>query len=248
MTWPRLPRAATVALALAAATAAIAQAVISTKAGLVYFVLGQVFVDGSGRLAPGSENLQLSVGEVLFTEEGRAEVLLNPGAVLRLADATRIRMDSVALTDTRVSIDAGSALLTITRPLKFDRVEISVGGATIHPTSAGMYRFDAQRPNARLPRLRVFAGQAEARSETRASSIIVKRGQSVSLQDFQLAKFDRTNKDPFERWAEYRSTPPPPSMLLPMQCWSNPEKISDLKIWMDLCLTPGSRSPNPAQK
>jgi hypothetical protein len=106
----------------------------------------------------------------LFSEAGRAEVLLNPGTVLRIGEMTRIRMDSVDLTDTRVSIEAGSAVITVNRVSKLDRVEIHVGGAVVVMKSACVYRFDADRLDADTPRLRVFRGQAEAYREEEASS------------------------------------------------------------------------------
>src|SRR5579863_7122051 len=97
------------ALALIAAGVGMAQGVISAKAGLVYFVDGQVAVAGSRPLARGATNRQLNPGEVLLSEVGRAEVLLNPGTVLRIGNKSAIRMDRVELTDARVSIEAGSA-------------------------------------------------------------------------------------------------------------------------------------------
>src|ERR1700733_6413894 len=99
-----------IAFALVAAGVGIAQDVISAKAGLVYFVVGRVSIVGRGKLAIGPVNRQLNEGESLFSEAGRAEVLLNPGTVLRIGDKTRIRMDGVELTDTRISIETGSAV------------------------------------------------------------------------------------------------------------------------------------------
>ncbi len=99
--------------ALAAGGVAIAQDVISAQAGLVYFVEGQVSISGGVRLKAGAKLHQLKADETLFVERGRAEVLLNPGTVLRLGPMSRIRMDSTELTDTRISMEDGSAVITV---------------------------------------------------------------------------------------------------------------------------------------
>src|SRR5579863_9200337 len=120
-----------ISLALVTTGVGIAQDVISAKAGLVYFVLGRVSIVGGERLASGPENRQLNSGEILFSEAGRAEVLLNPGAVLRTGDMTRLRMDNVELADTHVSIEAGSAVVTVSQIPKLARVAIHIAGVGV---------------------------------------------------------------------------------------------------------------------
>jgi hypothetical protein len=137
--------------ALVTAGVGIAQDVISAKAGLAYFVLGRVSIIGGGRLAIGPVNHQLNEGESLFSETGRAEVLLNPGTVLRIGDKTRIRMDGVELTDTRISIETGSAVVTVRQLPKLDRVEIHIGSAVVVIKSDGVYRLDANHLDTSAP-------------------------------------------------------------------------------------------------
>jgi hypothetical protein len=225
------------AFALIAAGTGVAQPVIGAKAGVVYFVLGRVSIAGSGRLAIGEVNRQLNEGEVLFSEGGRAEVLLNPGAVLRIGEGTRIRMDSIDLTDTRVSIEAGSAVITVNQLERLDRVEIHIGGAVVVMKSAGEYRFDADRvPDA--PRLRVFSGRAVAYrlaySEAEAYRV-AKRGQEVRFQDLRASKFDPKETDALQQWAETRGARPPWIPLAPMACYSTPTKLAEIKDWMRDC-------------
>ena len=99
---------------LASATLAPAQKIVSAKSGLVYFSTGRVWVDNS-QLKSGSIKRQMSSGETLYAERGRAEVLLNPGTVLRLGDMSRFRLDDVRLTDSCVSLLSGSAVVTVKR-------------------------------------------------------------------------------------------------------------------------------------
>src|ERR1019366_8356620 len=95
------PAAKFAVFALVAPGIGIAQDVISAKSGLVYYVEGDVFVEGAGSLRIGASR-QLNEGESLITGRGRAEVLLNPATVLRVGDATRVWMNGTELTGTRV--------------------------------------------------------------------------------------------------------------------------------------------------
>lgn len=200
--WCMAQHGAQLALAvLATACAALPQKVISAKSGLVYFVQGRVSVDGVGRLRTGARLRQLRTGEVLSTERGRAEVLMNPGAVLRLGDSSRLRMDDVSLTDGKVTIESGSAVLTLDENMpKEDRVVVEICGATVVLRREGMYRFDAD-----ARRLRVFSGRAELYDGSDDAPLLLKRGQSVEVQGWEVARFDTKNTDALERWAQARS-------------------------------------------
>jgi hypothetical protein len=229
------------ASAIVAAGAGIAQDVISAKAGLVYFAAGHVSIAGSGRLASGPVSHQLSEGESLFSETGRAEVLLNPGTVLRIGDKTRIRMDGVELTDTRISIETGSAVITVRQLPKLDRVEIHIGSAVVVMKSDGVYRFDADRLGGSPPRLRVFSGQAETYRKEELSSeegglkTLAKHGQAVQLQDLLVSKFDRKDTDELQRWADIRGAPPV-ILMPPTVCYSTPTNMAEFKDYMRVCL------------
>jgi hypothetical protein len=62
----------------------------------------------------------------LSSEAGRAEVLLNAGTVLRIGEMTRLRMDTVELADTRVSIEAGSAVVTVSQIPRLAAVDLTI--------------------------------------------------------------------------------------------------------------------------
>jgi hypothetical protein len=192
-----------VALALTAGGMALAQEVVSAKAGMVYLVIGRISVEGSGRLAVGAPNRQLLEGETLFDESGRAALSLNPGTILSIGDATRVRMDNVDLTDTRVSLLTGSAVLTVNRAPKLDRVEIRIAGAIVVPKGDGVYRLDSNPA-----RLRVYSGAAEVFLGSGLPKIIAKRGQSFYLQDLQLTRFDTDDADSLQLWGQKQTAHP----------------------------------------
>jgi hypothetical protein len=201
------PKARLIILVLAGAVVlasnALAQRVISTKAGFVFFVQGRVSIEGS-RLRTGEHFHQLKPGENLSTERGRAEVLLNPGAILRLGDMSRLHMDDVTLTDACVSLESGSAVITVNYILKTDRVRLVAGGSVIVLKQAGEYHLDVTQD-----RLRVFRGRAEVQREGSEAFVIVKRGRAVDLDDeLKIAKFDLKDMNAFESWAAARSRAP----------------------------------------
>ena len=89
-------------------------------------------------------------------ERSGAEILLNPGTVLRLGDMSRLRMDDVKITDACVSLESGSAVVTVNYILKTDHVRVVAGDSVIVMKQAGVYRLDVTQG-----RLRVFSGLAE---------------------------------------------------------------------------------------
>ena len=129
------------------------------------------------------------------------EVLLNPGIILRLGEMSRLHMDDVKLTDACVSLESGSAVVTVNYIVKTDRIRLIAGGSVIVMKQEGVYRLDAGR-------LRVFNGKAEVRRDGSAT-VIVKRGRAVDLDDgLSVAKFNLKDIDALERWANARSRRP----------------------------------------
>ena len=95
---------------------AFGQSVISTHSGIVYFFDGSAFV-GDQRLEQKFGRFpDIGDGRELRTEQGRAEVLLTPGVFLRIGENSAIRMLSSKISDTRVELLGGSAILEANEP------------------------------------------------------------------------------------------------------------------------------------
>jgi ferric-dicitrate binding protein FerR (iron transport regulator) len=93
-----------------------AQSVISTHSGIVYFFEGSVYL-GDQVLQPHPGKFSsVPPGAELRTAEGRAEVLLTPGVFVRIGARSAIRMVANELSDTRVELLAGSALVDSAEP------------------------------------------------------------------------------------------------------------------------------------
>src|SRR5438034_11602135 len=91
---------------------ASAQPVISAKSGTVAYVLGEVYLDDKlVEVQQGAQFPDMKEKSVLRTTEGRAEVLLTPGLILRAGENTSFRMISNRLIDTRLEMLTGSAIV-----------------------------------------------------------------------------------------------------------------------------------------
>ena len=216
------PKARIIVLVFAATASAHAQKVVSAKSGLVSFVQGRASVEG-GALSTGEHFRQLKPGENLSTARGRAEILLNPGVILRLGEMSRLHMDDVKLTDACVSLESGSAVITVNSILKYDHVRLVAAGSVIVMEQEGVYRIDITQVDVAQARLRVFNGKAEVRRDDgSAAKVIAKRGQAVNLDDgLNIAKFDVKDTDTLQRWASARSR-----TLTPRGYGSRPQPFS----------------------
>jgi len=99
-----------VILALSAIPA-LAQPVISAKSGLISYVEGKVYL-GDQIVEPSPTRFpDVKENAVVRTAEGRAEVLLTPGVVLRLGENGSFKMLTNRLIDTRLELLTGSAVV-----------------------------------------------------------------------------------------------------------------------------------------
>jgi hypothetical protein len=178
---------------------ALAQSVISAQAGLVHYTQGRVFLGDRAVHATRGVFPQMREQNMLRTEEGRAEVLLNPGAFLRMGENSSIRMSSAQLTDARLEFLSGSVLLEVVEPLKGTPVAIEYRDAAVSIVKRGIYRLDTDPA-----RLRVFEGEALVLSGDR--QIVVKKGSMLSLDGaFAARKFDRGETDALDQWSARRA-------------------------------------------
>src|ERR1700727_35767 len=95
---------ATLAAVAGLALPADAPSVTSTRAGVIYFFQGAVYLgDQPLESYPGKFSCVPQGGE-LRTADGRAEVLLTPGVFLRIGERSAIRLVANDLADTQVEL------------------------------------------------------------------------------------------------------------------------------------------------
>src|SRR4051812_25231015 len=98
-------------LSLLCAGSALAQQVISARSGLIHYVEGAVQLDGQPVEVKIASFKEMKDNSELTTTDGRAEILLSPGAFLRLGENSAVRMVSGKLTDSRLEFLSGEAVI-----------------------------------------------------------------------------------------------------------------------------------------
>jgi hypothetical protein len=188
-------------LILAGWVPASAQSVISTHSGVVHFFEGSVFIGDKPMEQKFGRFPDLPEGGELRTEQGRAEVLLTPGTFLRIGENSAIRMVSNQLSDTRVELLAGSAILESTQYSKDTCVTLIYKTWQVSLPGEGLYRLDAEPP-----RLRVYQGGAEVTARDSGNSVHVKSGELLPFAEVLVAEeFKDDSGDAFSDWAVRRS-------------------------------------------
>lgn len=179
------------------------QYVISAQAGGVNFIDGKVTVfrtnGTNGHLLKGDK---LSIGDrVTTSDDGKAEVLLNPGSYLRAGEQTAFEFLTTSLDDLRVKLKTGSAIFEVIADDDF-RVTVLMPRTAVALTRSGVYRLDILQDGS--SKLSVWKGKAFVGP---GSDTEVKAGRSAVIAgtNVQVAKFDRDEKDPIDGWSKNRA-------------------------------------------
>ena len=170
--------------------------------GALNYVEGQASIDNQAVTSNSVGTASLNAGDVLSTENGRAEILLTPGVFLRLGKNSAVRMDSPELTNTRVQLLQGEAMVEADLLHKEDRIIVAENGATTEVEKKGVYGFDADRQD-----VRVYDGKAVV-NEGDQHVDLGKGREGVLTQPLKSRKFDRDSveaADPLYNWSKLRS-------------------------------------------
>jgi hypothetical protein len=187
------------AVAVFATSAGLAQSVISARSGMVQYVEGKVLLADKPVVPKFGQFPEIKDNQVFQTEAGRAEVLLTPGVFLRLPENSSIRMISSRLTDTRVEVVSGSALVECADLPKDNAITLVYKDWNIALTKKGLYRLDTAPA-----RLRVFDGEAQVVAAKQA--VEVKKSKELYFGPVLSAeKFDNKQTDELYRWSSRRS-------------------------------------------
>ena len=178
-----------------------AQSVISAHSGLVHFVEGRVLLDDKAIDPKFGQFPEIKPNQVLKAEDGRAEVLLSPGVFLRVGENSSVRMISNELTNTRIEVLSGRALVesATEATLKDDPVTVETHGDAIRILKVGLYEVFADPAS-----LRVYQGEASVDGPNGKATI--GRGHEADLTaKIEERKFDAADTDDLYAWTARRS-------------------------------------------
>lgn len=177
------------------------QMAISTKAGLVNVFDGDVFLDGKLVEVKSTEFVTVPKDGVLRTAEGRVEVLLSPGAFLRMAESSSFRLVENDLGNVVVDLLEGSALIDVAELPEEISISIRAPGQLARIRKNGLYLIDAT-PEARV---RVYEGEAVVAAGDSEYTLKGSRELVATAGGFAVSKFDGKETDALYRWAKRRS-------------------------------------------
>jgi hypothetical protein len=170
--------------------------------GTLNYVQGQAFIDGQAVNPTMIGSAQLQSDQALTTQNGKAEILLTPGAFLRMGAGGSVRMISPDLAGMTVQLERGHAMVEADQVLDHSNLQVLEGAATIHIEKHGLYDF-----NAIANSVRVFDGKAVVMQGGR--KVDVDAGHEVFLSgpsQLKPQKFDRSlAQDDLYLWSQWRS-------------------------------------------
>jgi hypothetical protein len=188
------------AILLVGASSAWAQQVISAHSGVIHFVEGQVTLEGQPIQPKFAEFPDVKNGQTLATQDGRAEVLLTPGVILRVGENSSFLMISNSRSDTQLGIVSGSAIVEVGELLPTNAITLTANGVHMELLKKGLYRLDAEDPG----KFRVYDG--EARVTGGGQTLVARKGREVRLGAvLDMNGFDVKETDALMRWAARRS-------------------------------------------
>jgi hypothetical protein len=175
------------------------------RPGTVNYTEGQVSLNGQSIGAKQLGSTEVAVGQVLETRDGRAEMLLTPGVFLRLSDHSAVRMIAASLTDTRVELVRGSAMVEAAQVEKENHLDVLDGGAHTVIQKHGVYSFRAERPT-----VAVYEGAVQVQQNDRTAEL--HKGKEVAVgaanPELKVEKFnvkESEANDPLYAWSKLRS-------------------------------------------
>ena len=181
-----------------------AQLVLSVRAGLVHYLDGQVLVANQIVSQDPNRFTRIAEGKTLRTEEGRAEILLGAGSILRVAPFSEVRLLSDDVSQVKVEVLEGSVIVAVSRLLRDCTAEVKYGDATFRIHSRGLYRFDIFPAGEYW--LRVFEGQGFLVSPTQEQRLRAGQMVVVANASNRITQFNPSEKDALNEWNEKRKT------------------------------------------
>jgi hypothetical protein len=179
-----------------------AQITYGAVPGSLQFVQGQANIDGQPIDANATSSTstaqprQLHANETLATANGTADILLAPGALLRIGQDSTVRMVSEDPTRTEVRLEQGRANVSVNLVRDHNLLLLDMPNGQTQILSRGLYTFNTADNT-----VRVFNGEAQvypgANTDSDVKAVKVKESHEIILGGDRAkpAKFDRETAD-----------------------------------------------------
>jgi hypothetical protein len=168
--------------------------------GTVNYTEGQVSINGQA--VRGARNTAVQPGQILQTQDGKAEMLLTPGVFLRLNNHSQARLVSASITDTRIELLQGEAMVEAAQVEPANNLAIGDAGFSTQIDKRGIYEFNADQP-----KVVVYDGEVTVSNGDRTEN--VKKGHELALvpqnEKLKTQSFNINNSDSLYSWSRLRS-------------------------------------------
>jgi FecR-like protein len=177
-----------------------AQSVRTALPGTVNYVEGQVSIDGRDLSTKQDGNTQVQPNQTLSTKNGKVEMLLSPGVLVRAGNNSEIRLVSSGLVNPAIEVLRGEAMVEVDQKPKEAQVEVLEHGGTASILKEGLYSFRADEG-----RIEVIDGKLRVAENGNFKEF--GKGKEVVLNGEPLkpVSFDRKAEDDLYRWSNVRS-------------------------------------------
>ena len=171
-----------------------------TGSGTVTHVQGQAALDGKPLMTGSEDRVTLQAGQMLSTGNGRAEVTLTPGVVLRMDRSSVVKMVKSESEQSEVLLESGRADVVVGQVHGRHDLEVdTANGVQTSLLKRGLYDFDAKAGE-----LKVYDGKAAVSRGADAKWINVKDGQELALNGTAGKASDLTSPEDRRRYYEAR--------------------------------------------
>jgi hypothetical protein len=170
--------------------------------GTINYVEGQAML-GDQPLEPGAAGYTVAQpNQTLETQAGFVEVLLTPGAFLRVGHNSELVMQSLGLANLQLQVVHGSAMVEVADLVKGTIMQVNMNGATMQVEKQGLYEFDADQQLVRM-----LDGKVKVLEASTVRTI--GKGDQIVLKNAKLKphSFDKqvAEADPLYVWSKARS-------------------------------------------
>ena len=183
-----------VLLAAILTTAAAAQPTLPARPGVILYVEGQVALDGKAVGVWPARGSEMRDGAAIHSENGRAQLMLNPCTLLHLGERSTLRMEASSLTAMRLELITGSVVVEDdSGNHRRGTVELVVQRNALQIVRDGIFRFDSDPA-----RVRVFAGSLSVKGAG-----VLTAGRALVFGAL-ATRFDRKQMDDLQTWSDQR--------------------------------------------
>ncbi len=171
--------------------------------GALNYVEGQVSLEGEQLTPQSVKSTVIQPGQAIDTQQGYAEILLSPGAFLRVGTNSEVRLVSAGLADTKLDVVRGSAMIEAAQLVKGTSLQISINGVTAAVQKNGLYDFNTQAQTIRVldGKLKVIGTSGES-TLSKGDQILLASETPLKKRDFDKK---RAEADPLYVWSKVRS-------------------------------------------